>query len=347
MTKYNFKDLVEFASTILEKGGLERDKAKPVSKILVSADAMGHNTHGLAYLPIYLNALRQGAMKPDGKPYVLKDNDNIIAWNGKRISGIWLLSKAIDIATKRAKEFGMCLMTIQEAGHTGCLAAFLPQITEQGLVGYIAVSGPSGKSVVPFGGKTPILTPNPFAMGIPTNSAPILIDMCCSITTNTMAENLQKEGKKFPGKWAQDLNGNPSDDPSVLFGEPRGGLLPLGGDEYGHKGFALAIMVEALSQGLAGYGRADNPTGPQANVFIQITDPEAFAGIESFKRQTSKLVSSCLESDPINPEKPVRLPGATAMKGLIEAKKSGLKLSSGQIDNLKTIAKEFDVNFPL
>lgn len=343
MTVYQFKDLVELASSILVKAGLESKKAKTVGELLVTADAMGHKTHGLSFLPIYLKALKQGVMKTDGKPTVLKDKGAILAWNGERLSGIWLLNEALHVAAMRAKKFGQCSMTIQEAHHTGCLAAFLPEITEQGLVAYIGVSSPSGKAVVPFGGKTPVLTPNPFAMGIPTNDVPILIDISCSITTNSMSSKLQEQNKNFPGKWAQDANGVATDDPSVLLGVNKGGLLPLGGQEYGHKGFALAIMVEAYSQGLAGYGRADEPTGSQTNVFIQVIDPEAFAGIEQFKRQTSHLVNSCLESDPINPNKPVRLPGSSAMKGLIQAKENGLKLSSEIVANLENIAKEYNL----
>ena len=346
MKKYKFENLAEFASKILIKAGLAYEKAKTVGELLVTADAMGHKTHGLAFLPIYIRALKQGVMKQDGEPDILKDKGPILAWHGKRLSGIWLVDEAVKVACKRAKAFGLCLMTIQEAHHTGCLATFLPQITAQGLVGYIAVSGPSGKTVVPFGGKTPVLTPNPFAMGIPTNGTPILIDVSSSITTNSMAAQLQKQNKSFAGKWAQDANGIATTDPSVLSKGKKGGLLPIGGEEYGHKGFALAIMVEALSQGLAGYGRADKPTESQTNVFIQVIAPEAFAGIESFKRQTSHLVNACLESDPIDIKNPVRLPGASAMKGLMEAKQNGLELSIEELASLEKIAKEFDLLLP-
>ena len=161
-----------------------------------------------------------------------------------------------------------------------------------------------------------------------------------------MAAQLQKQKKNFAGKWAQDANGMATDNPSVLLGENKGGLLPLGGEEYGHKGFALGIMIEALSQGLAGYGRADNPKGSQTNVFIQVIDPEAFAGIEAFKRQTSHLVNMCLESDPIDINNPVRLPGSSAMNGLIKAQKNGLKLSSEEVANLESIAKGFNLTLP-
>ena len=341
---YDIDVLETFASQILQSAGLEGGKADVVAKSLVTAQAMGHNTHGLAYLSFYAKALGSGAMTPAGSPDTLKDTGPILAWHGKRLSGIWLMDEAVKLACGRAKKFGMCMMTIREAHHTGCLASFLPQIARQGLVGYIAVSGPSGKAVVPFGGKTPILTPNPFAMCIPTNDVPILIDMSCSITTNSLAETLQKQGKTFPGKWAQDQNGEATNDPAVLLDEPKGGLLPLGGDTYGHKGFAMALMVEALSQGLAGYGRADLPTGSQTNAYIQITDPDAFAGLEAFKRQTSYLVSACLASEPVDPNTPVRLPGMAAMKGLETAKENGVFLPDDIIESLEILAQDYDVD---
>lgn len=344
---YAFDSLSSFASQILRSAGLDGRHADVVSKRLVMADAMQHDTHGLAYLPFYVKALKSGAMMPAGEPDIIKDTGPILAWHGKRLSGIWLIDEAVKLAGERARKFGMCMTTIREAHHTGCLASFLPEIAQAGLVGYIAVSGPAGRAVVPFGGKTPVLTPNPFAMCIPTHDTPILIDMSCSITTNTMAQNLYKEGKKFPGKWSQDYDGRAVDDPAVLFDDPTGGLLPVGGEDHGHKGFSLAIMVEALTQGLAGYGRADQPSGSQTNVYIQIMDPESFAGLEAFKRQTSYLVSACLASEPIDETKAVRLPGMAALMGIEKAKENGMVLTDDMTKILETMARDFDVDLPL
>ncbi len=73
--------------------------------------------------------------------------------------------------------------------------------------------------------------------------------------------------------------------PQSHFTEPKGALLPLGGLDAGHKGFALALLVEALTAGLAGHGRADPPAGWGGTVFVQVLDPEAFGGLAAFKRQ--------------------------------------------------------------
>ena len=65
----------------------------------------------------------------------------------------------------------------------------------------------------------------------------------------------------------------------------RGSLMLLGGQEAGHKGFGLALMVEALTQGLAGFGRKDAPARWGASVYIQFIDPDAFAGRDAFLDQ--------------------------------------------------------------
>ena len=109
--------------------------------------------------------------------------------------------------------------------------------------------------------RTGVYTPNPIAAAWPTAGDPVMIDVSMSITTHMLTGRLHKEGRKLPGKWVLDSDGNPSEDPAVLFKEPKGGLLPLGGTEYGHKGYALGLMVEALTGGLAGHGAHDANEG--------------------------------------------------------------------------------------
>ena len=81
-----------------------------------------------------------------------------------------------------------------------------------------------------------LFTPDPIAVGIPTEHDPILIDMSASFTINGMTGRLRKEGKCFAGNWAITAAGAPTDDPGVLFGDPPGTLLPTGGRDHGHKG---------------------------------------------------------------------------------------------------------------
>jgi L-lactate dehydrogenase len=259
--KYRAEDLIRYATALLDKTGLEADKSKVVARILVEGDLLGHTTHGLQLLAPYLNDLEKGGMTKSGAPRVIADFPAAVTWDGMRLPGTWLTAQAIGLALERAKKLGTCTVTIRRSHHIACLAAYLKRVTDEGMMVMLISSGPESGGVVPHGGRgTGSYTPNPIAAAWPTRGDPVMIDVSMSITTHGLTGRLNKEGRKLPGQWVLDGHGHPSDDPAVLFNEPKGGLLPIGGLDHGHKGYALGLLVEALTQGLAGHGRAD-PVG--------------------------------------------------------------------------------------
>ncbi len=307
--RYCYGDLIEYAQSLLAAVGLEPDKARAVAEVLVEGDLMGHNTHGLALLSGYLGDLQSGAMEKRGVPTVLADHPAAVTWDGRRLPGPWLVLQAMELAATRAASQGTCTVVIRRSHHIACLAAYLKRATDQGLMMLLTCSDPNTESVAPFGGLDPVFTPNPLSAGIPTNSVPVLMDVSTSATTNGMTNRLHKEGKRLPAKWVMDGHGVAGDNPSVLFDDPKGTILPLGGMDSGHKGYGLTLLVEALTGGLAGHGRADPKEGWGATVFLQIIDPRAFAGLDAFTRQTSKVVAACHASRPASPGNAVRIPG--------------------------------------
>ena len=210
----------------------------------------------------------------------------------------------------------------------------------------LTCSDPSEGSVAPFGGLQALFTPDPIAVGIPTEGDPILIDMSASITTNGMTGQLRKEGRRFAGEWALTAAGEPTDDPNVLFDHPPGTLLPTGGRDHGHKGYNLALAIEALSQGLSGHGRADGPTGWGASVYLQAMDPAAFGGVAKFVRQTSFIAAACRTNPPAPGVDAVRLPGAQALARKRHALAAGLSLYPGIMTALEPWAEKLDVALP-
>ena len=143
-----------------------------------------------------------------------------------------------------------------------------------------------------------------------------------------------------------DGQGRPTDDPSVLFQEPKGTILPLGGLDSGHKGYGLSLTVEALTGGLAGFGRADPGEGWGATVFLQILDPAAFAGTDSFVRQMDAVAQKCHASRPAQAGKPVRLPGEKGFALKAQQGAEGVALHPGIMDALKPWSEKLRVPAP-
>jgi LDH2 family malate/lactate/ureidoglycolate dehydrogenase len=343
---YAADDLIAFAAALFGAAGLDHDKAGIVATILVEGDLLGHTTHGLALAAPYLASLEAGDMTRTGAPAVISDRGGAICWDGRRLPGPWLVASAIDQARARAFEHGIAAVAIRESHHIACLAAYLERATAHGCMILLTCSDPSEGSVAPFGGREALFTPDPIALGIPTDGAPILIDMSASITTNGMTARLRTEGRRFPGEWAMTGAGEPTDDPGVLFADSPGTLLPTGGRDHGHKGYNLALAIEALSQGLSGHGRADRPTGWGASVYVQIMAPDAFGGAASFVRQTGFITAACRANPPAPGIDAVRLPGERALVLKRHALAEGVRLYPGIMDALASWAEKLGIALP-
>ena len=344
MSTYSADALRTFGTGLFRAAGLDGDKPEVSAEVLVDADIMGHTTHGLALAPRYLQEIESGSMTKSGAPEVVSDRGAAVCWDGKRLPGVWLVSNAMDLAVDRAAKYGTVTVAIGNSHHIGCLAAYLPRATEKGYLAIVSSSDPSQRTVAPFGGRQPLFTPNPVAMGIPTDGDPILVDTSASITTNNMGARMVREKRRFPGEWVLDAEGTPTDDPAAL--TAGGTILPAGGLDHGHKGYGWALIAEALTQGLSGFGRADNPKGWGACAFVQVMDPEAFGGREAFVRQTAWLARACRENAPRPGVERVRVPGENAMARRRAALGGGVEMYPGIIDALKPYAEKLGVALP-
>ena len=344
--RYESDALGAYATNVLCAAGLDHEHADIVARTLVEGDLMGHDTHGLALLAGYVGALEAGTMTKHGGPDVVSDRPAALLWDGRRLPGPSLVARGIDALAPRARELGSATLVIRRSHHIACLAAYLLKATEAGFVMLLASSDPSVQSVAPFGGTRALFTPNPIAIGIPTSDTPILIDISSSVTTNAMTARRHASGERFAEPWMLDASGNATDDPGVLFSDPPGTILPLGGLGAGHKGFGLALLIEALTGGLAGFGRADPPEGWGATVFVTLYEPDAFSGMAAFERQMDWLAHACRNNPPRPAGEPVRMPGDRAVERRAYQRAHGVRLHPAIVEPLRACGARYGVVFP-
>ncbi len=335
-----------FARELLQRAGLEAEKAAAVADILVEADLLGHTTHGLALLGPYLGEIENGGMTKNGEPLIVADFPAALTWDGRRLPGPWLTLKALETAMARARTQGACTVAIRRSHHIACLAAYLRPVAEAGFCVLLSCSDPFVSSVAPFGGRRGVFTPNPLAAAWPTAGEPVIFDISMSVTTNAMTKRLHGEGRRFPGTWALTADGEATDNPEILGTNPPGTLLPIGGLDHGHKGFALALMVETLTGALAGHGRADPGEGWGASVWVQVYDPALFGGTEAFRRQTEQLAETCRATPPRPGVERVRLPGETGLQLRRRQLAEGVALHPGIMPALQPWAAKLGVALP-
>ncbi len=332
---YEADALVGFASKALEAVGISAHIARNVAQSLVEGDLLGHDTHGLALLPAYLASAKAGDMALDGSYKVLNERPAAALWDGGRLAGPWLITTGLQFAMDKAEYCGCYSLSIRNAHHTAGLVSYLKPVIDRGLFGLVMVSDPTERSVAPFGGCQPVLSTNPFAIGYPAAGGAVMLDMSTAETTNGMVNRLHREKRSFDHDWLIDADGKPSRDPSVRFAAEPGAIMPLGGFSSGHKGTGLGMTVEALTHGLSGYGRKRQPTGWVNNIFIQVLDPAAFGGGESFALETGFLGEAIRQSKPADDQgAPPRVAGDRA-QALREARLAqGIPLSESILAGL-------------
>ncbi|HET6619052.1 MAG TPA: Ldh family oxidoreductase [Dongiaceae bacterium] len=342
--RFDATALRSFGERVLTKAGLPAQPAESVARILVEADLLGHTTHGLTLLADYVEEIIEDRMERAGEPLSLSDTGVVATWDARRLPGIWTTELAIASAVERARRSGIGAVALQRSHHIACLAAFLERPAREGFAVLVFSSDPAESRVAPAGGASPVLMPDPIAAGLPAEPDPVLIDISTSITTMGLTNRAKRQQRRLPGQWLLSPDGKPTDDPNVV--AAGGSLLPVGGLDHGHKGFGLGLLVEMLTQGLSGHGRADRPTDWGAAVLALAVDPAAFGGHDAFLRQSSFIADACRAARPLTAGIPVRLPGAAGLARKRAALAEGLRLGGEIAASLSDLSARMGVAMP-
>jgi len=345
MHRYSYTSLKTLAAELLGQNGIPDEPARLIAETLVEGDLMGHTTHGLALLPAYLQELDKGAMKPEGRPVVLSESETNVVWDGEYLSGVYLTRLAVREALTRSADQPVVTYVIRRAHHIACLAAYMQEIIEAGRVGILMASDPAAQLVAPFGGKDSLYSPNPIAAGIPAGpNGPVILDISTSVTAAGVVNRHKQAGTLLPGKWLLTKDGNPTDDPGAL--DDGGSILPLGGLDVGYKGFALGLLVEALTSGLGGFGRAEEPSNWGTSVFLQVLNPDAFSGSAALEKEMSWLTRASREMSTRPEVDSVRVPGDRALALRKEQLAQGVPLDAALLDTIQSLCREKNIRFP-
>ncbi len=345
--RYRPEDLVSFVTRLFRGAGLAEDRARAMAETFVAADLLGFTTHGMQRVPINLDWLNRGETRAAGEPRVLRDRPAAFSWDADFLPGPWVVHRAMSEAADRARRNGIAAATLQRCTHVACLAAYLLPLLEHGLVGLMTVSTPDERFISPFGGREAVFSNNPLAFCAPTSGAPLLFDVSMAITAGGQIARAAREGRRLPEACLKTADGEATDDPHAMSTDPPGTVMPIGGLGHGHKGYALTLLTEVLSQAIGGHGRRDAAGEGEANsVYLQVVDPTAFSEWEDYLAEVDYLLEACRRTAPDDPASPVRVPGESAWRRREQALEQGLAPYDGVMEAMAPWAARLGVEMP-
>lgn len=326
MTRLAYAELHALLARIFAAQGMPEASAAILAGAVAQAERDGVHSHGLFRVPGYLSSLRSGYVDGAAVPVVEQPKPGMIAVDGNSGFAQVALEAGRARLLEAAGTNGIACIAIRNAHHYASLSTDIESFAE---AGFFALAMANGRSrVAPFGARKAVLGTNPIALACPrAEGPPLLWDMATSAIANGDVLMAARDGRSIPAGVALDRHGEPTTDPKAM--QDGGALLPFGG----HKGAAIAVMVELLAAALTGgrFGFEDeafrHPGALTANAgqLVILIDPLGDAAM-----RVDLLVSRLTEAGA------ERLPGQRRLQARAEAAERGIAVTAEQLALLRS-----------
>ncbi len=302
----DWKTITDFVVDAFVGYGIPREDAVICADVLLESDKRGIESHGVnRFKPIYLDRIRDGIQNPVTNFEIIKETPTTAVVDGHDGMGQVIGHKAMSLAIKKAKEYGMGMVVVRNSCHYG-IAGYYPTMACK--AGCIGMTGTNARpSVAPTFGVEGMFGTNPLTIGIPTDEDfDFLIDCASSITQNGKVEYYERIGEEVHPGTIIGLDGEPVEgDAGEALRMIRNGtaaLTTLGGIGEalgGYKGYGYAMAVELLSAVLqdGNYGKALDGKDENGNkvpyrlghFFIAI-DTDHFLGEDLCRKKAGDII---------------------------------------------------------
>jgi LDH2 family malate/lactate/ureidoglycolate dehydrogenase len=281
--------LAAFVADVYESAGVPASDAALLADTLVQADLWGHQSHGVLRTRWYLARLHSGAMKARTEPRFVVDAGAVAVMDGEDGVGQVITKFAAQDAIRRAKLHGVSAVAVRNSNHFGTCMYYTRMAAEQGCVMMLTTNG--GPAIAPWGGRKKIIGTNPWSISAPAGgNPPLMMDMANTGVARGKIYLARQRHEKIPVGWALDAEGEPTTDPQAAI---DGIILPMAG----HKGYAIAVVVDMLSGVLSGSAFLSGVNGPyKANLksgaghFFTAFNIEAFQPLAEFNTRMDAFI---------------------------------------------------------
>ncbi len=355
----DYLKLQSFVCSVFESMGCNKNDAELATDVLVSADARGIDSHGVARLAGYVRLYDHGRLNPNPNIKILHESPSTALIDGDKGLGLVVAPFAMKIAKEKAAVAGTGWVAVQNSNHFGIAGYHAMKALDQNMIGWAMTH--AAPLVTPTFSKEKLLGTNPIALAIPALNEPAFVaDFASTAVAYGKLEILQRKGLDTPNGWVQDKNGDPCNDAFAI--KNGGALLPLGGDrEHGsHKGYALGAIVDILSGVLsganfgpwvppfatAGFMSATESVGVGTGHFLGAMRIDAFRPAEDFQKDMDKWIQRFRSAEAVD-GKSVVIPGDPERELEIIRKKEGIPLLEPVLKDLKVLADRFNLSFDI
>ena len=346
-SRFDFRKVQDLVVKLAESSGVPYEDAVLFAEALVWADVRGTSTHGVSRVDIYLRRIEKGLIDPAAN---LKTENRspgvLVADAGKglgQVQAVRVLERLYPIASK----LGVASATIRNSQHFGASSHYCELAAEKDMI--LLVTTNSEPAMPAHGSTDAFFGTNPIAVSFPTGKGySVKIDLATSVTARGNILAAAKEGREIPSGWAIDPEGHPTTDAESAL---QGAVLTMAG----HKGYALAMLVEILSGVLSGsavgsgIGSMYKDMDRKQNVghFFCLFDISSFMDVAVFKDRIDHMIDSIKDGRKQPGADEIFVPGERTRKKIIENQEMGIPIDKSTLEELETLCQKRGIPFTL
>lgn len=340
--------------------GVPKDDARICADVLLESDRRGIESHGCnRFKPIYLDRIKANMQKAVTEIEILREGPTTAVLDAHDGMGMVVSHKAMEMAIEKAKTYGMAMVVVRNSSHYGIAGYWTSMANKAGMIG---ITGTNARpSIAPTFGVDNMLGTNPITFGMPTDEAfPFILDCATSITQRGKIEYYARNNMDTPAGMVIGQDGNAMCDSEAILKAlttQEAALAPLGGigeELGGYKGYGYATVVEILSaalqkgtflRALSGFDEKGGKVPCHLGHFFIVIDPEAFMGLDAFKKTTGDILRELRASKKAPGQERIYTAGEKEHLVWLERKDKGVPISPSVQQEIIQIRDELQLDY--
>ena len=331
MPNWTAEELTTICLNVFQKLNIPAAEAEIVTRSMVDANRVGHDSHGVIHLPKYARELEAGLIQPGASIEVLHESASIAVLDGNWGFGPVIATRAVELAIRKAKQTDISAVAVSRCNEVGRLGGYACLATDAEMIGLLMANDHGGGTcVAPYGGVEGRLSTNPIACAVPIKGHdPILLDMSTSVVASGKIRVKQHRNEAVPHGWLINAEGESTTNADDFYGGfPPAALLPFGGITA-HKGFGLSVIVDILAGALTGAECSKSEDARVGNgLFVLVINIASFREFPGFSAEIERFIGDLKSAKRAAGVDAIRMPGERGWEEQHKREREGIPIDT-------------------
>ena len=330
MPNLTAEELTDICLDVFEKLNIPTSEAEIVTRSMVDANRVEHDSHGVIHLPKYVRELEEGLIQPGAPIETLHESASIAVLDGNWGFGPVIATRAVELAIQKAKQTDISSVAVSQCNEVGRLGGYACLAADAEMIGLLMANDHGGGTcVAPHGGIEGRLSTNPIACAVPIEGQnPIVLDMSTSVVASGKIRVKRHRNEVLPEGWLINAAGESTTDAEDFYGVLPAAILPFGGIAA-HKGFGLSVIVDILAGALTGAGCSRSEDARVGNgLFVLMMNVASFREFPGFSAEIERFIAYLKSAKRAAGVDTIRMPGERGWEEQSKREQEGIPIDA-------------------